>query len=153
MDGAYPVDGYIRYYVPLDIDGITEAGLNLSGGAYARLPERHVTLELSIQGHGGIRRIRLVRIDWRSLKGGHSNDRRCAGPWAGKRVPETHFHRFDLNWIESERRMRKGKLPCAEPIDELIPTFEDLISFAGIHLNIKNINIVPRPNWEYDLFP
>jgi hypothetical protein len=64
--------GYIRYNTTLEVDGITEAGLILTGGAYSRLPDRHVTFELSLQTGVPNKRIWLTRIDWRSLKGGHS---------------------------------------------------------------------------------
>jgi len=148
-----PDDGYVRYSVPLDIEGITEAGLTLSGGAYARCPDRHVTFEMAVAGVNGPRRTRLARVDWRSLKGGHSNPRgKCPGPWDGMRVPETHYHSFELNWVESERRMKKGRLPCAMPISESPQTFEALRAFVGLHFRINNIGIVFPPGWEYDLF-
>jgi hypothetical protein len=125
----------------------------LTGGAYAQHADRHVSLELAIQGLNGTRRIRLSRIDWRSLRRGHSNPRgKCLGAWDGKRVPETHYHSFEMNWVEAERRMKKGKLPCAKPIDEPLQSFEQLRAFAGISFNINNISIVPPPPWEYDLF-
>jgi hypothetical protein len=87
----------MRFSVPLEINGIVEAGLTLSGGATAHHPDRHVTFELAVAGLGGLRRTRLIRADWRDIKGGHTNNRRqCAG--TGKRVPETHLHSFELNW-------------------------------------------------------
>jgi len=146
-------DGYTRLSVPLEIDGVTEAGLTFDCGTYEYHPDEHVTLELSVLGKSGRRRIRLMRLDWRSLKGGHSNDRRrCSGPWSGRRVPETHLHSFDLNWIEADQRMKKGKLPCAEPIPEPLQSLAELIDFAGRCFRINNIDIVPPPNWVYDLF-
>jgi len=124
-------DGNTRLSVPLEIGGVTETGLTLECRAYEYHPDEHVTLELSVLGMNGRRRIRLMRLDWRSLKGGHSNDRRrCSGPWSGKRVPATHLHSFDLNWVESEQRMKKGKLPCAEPISEPLQSFAELTDFA-----------------------
>lgn len=146
-------DGYTRFSVPLEIDGVVEAGLSLVGGAYNQHPDRHVTLEMAVLGSAVDRRIRLARIDWRSLRGGHSNhSRKCDGPWSGKRVPDTHLHSFDLNFIAAEDRMKRGKLPCAEPIPQALQTFEELRHFAGTCFRIKNIEIVPPPNWEYDLF-
>jgi hypothetical protein len=148
-----PSDGYMRFSVPLEVGGITEAGLVLTGGSYAHHPDEHITFEMAVFDHGGIRRIRLCRLDWRSLLDGHSNQRnKCRGQWAGKRVPSTHLHSFEANWVEAEQRMRKGKLPCAEPIPQSLQTFDDLRSFVGIYFRIKNIDIVPPPNWLYDLF-
>lgn len=52
------------------------------------------------------------------------------------------------------KKGNKGKLPCARAITEQpIETFEELMGFVGISFNIKNINVVPRPKWEYELFP
>ncbi|TPN02465.1 hypothetical protein [Mesorhizobium sp. B2-1-5] len=146
-----PEDGYIRFYAPPEIDGIVEAGLVLTGGTYSQHPDWHVTFELSVAGLAGHRHTKLIRVDWRDTKGGHSNNRRkCAGD--GKRVPETHLHSFELNWIEAERRMKRGKLPCAEAIDQELQSFEQLRSFVGTRFRINNIGIVPRPDWVYDLF-
>ena len=89
-----PDDGYIRFSAPLDIEGITESGLVLTAGTYANMPDRHVTFELSVAGLNGMRRIRLARVDWRSLRGGHSNQRnRGLGPWDGEssRNPFSQF--------------------------------------------------------------
>jgi hypothetical protein len=142
--------GYIRFSVPLEVEGVTEAGLTLNGGAYLNYPDRHVTFELAIATARG--RVRLVRVDWRSLKGGHSNSPRCPGEWSGRRVPESHLHCFDLNWVEAEQRMRRGKLPYAKPLDSEPQSFEELKDSVGIQFRIKNIAVVPRPEWVYSLF-
>ncbi|MDP3410928.1 hypothetical protein [Bosea sp. (in: a-proteobacteria)] len=143
----------MRFAVPLEIDGITESGLILTGGTYAHHPDEHVTFEMAVNDYAGTRRIRLCRLDWRSLQDGHSNLRKkCSGQWAGKRVPATHLHTFEANWIEGEQRMKKGKLPCAEPISQPLQTFDELRSFVGSYFRINNISVVPTPNWVYDLF-
>ena len=146
--------GFIRFQVALEIDGIIEAGLFLDGGAYAQHRDVNVSFELAVVSSGRHRRLPLVRVEWRSLRGGHSNQRKngCEGPWAGKRVPETHLHSFEGNWIEAKNRMRRGDLPCAEPIAEELQSFEALRAFVGRHFRINNIDVVPRPDWRYDLF-
>jgi len=143
-----------RFQTVLDIGGITEAGLVLTGLAFADYPDRAVCFELILSAHGGYRKIPLFRLEWRSLKGGHSNQRRhgCAGPWGQKRVPATHMHTFQANWEPEKERMKRGDLPCAEPIGEEIQSFEQFRSFVGTSLNINNIGIVPRPDWRYSLF-
>lgn len=146
------VDGYSRIYVPLEMKGITAAGLVLTGGTYSRHPDCHVTFELAVTGAEGARHMRLIRLDWRSLTGGHSNPRRCTGEWSGRRVPITHLHCFDLNWVEAEGRMRRGKLPCARPVERELQTYEDVREYVGTHFKIRNMDIVPRPDWVYDLF-
>lgn len=146
-----PDDGYIRIYTRLEIGGIVDAGLVLSGGTYAHHPDRHVTFELAILGSDGRRRIRLERIDWRDLKGGHSNHRgKCPGTI--RRAPATHLHSFALNWDQQRGRMKRGKLPCAAAIPEDLQTFEELRAYVGTYFRINNIGIVPRPEWVYDLF-
>jgi hypothetical protein len=148
-------DAYTHFLAPLSIAGIAEAGLFLSGGAYANQPDRHVTFELAIDTAGAARRVRLMRLDWRSLRGGHSNQRRanCPPECYGRRVSDTHFHAFDLNWMEIEGRMRSPKLPCARDIPEQLQSFEAVRSFVGKHFRINNIDVVSPPEWVYDLFP
>lgn len=146
--------GFTRFQVPVEIDGITEAGLVLDGGAYTYHPDRNVCFELAAVGMGHHRRIPLIRVEWRSIRGGHSNKRRrgCEGPWAGKRVPATHIHTFEANWLAARQQMRRGDLPCAEPISEELQTFEDVREFVGRSFRINNISVVPRPDWVYTLF-
>lgn len=146
------VDGYARYLTPLEVEGLIETSLTLSVGTYIRRPDRHVTFELAIRGLVGQRLIRIERLDWRDTKGGHSNPRTCPGPWAGRRVPASHTHSFELNWVAAEARMRRGKLPCAEPMEPEPQSYEELRELVGRRWNINNIDIVPRPLWEYDLF-
>jgi hypothetical protein len=148
-----PNDGYLRLSTTLEIAGVTEAGLTLDVGTYQHNPDEHVTYEMAVLDHNSARRIRLMRLDWRSLRGGHSNNpRKCSGKWAGKRVPDTHLHSFALNWVEAENRMKKGKLPCAEPIAEPLQSFAELTAYVGTCFRIKNIGLVPEPDWVYDLF-
>lgn len=68
-------------------------------------------------------------------------------------MPETHHHSFALNWLEAEGRMRRGKLPCAEPPSEPLATNEDLRDFVGRAFLIEDMHVVPRPPWIYDLVP
>lgn len=147
-----PGDRYTRFYSPLEINGIIDSGLVLKGGTYSNQPNVHVTFELAISNPRNGKYTRLVRIDWRDLKGGHSNNRKlCSGIIS--RTAATHLHDFDLNYIEAEDRMRKGgKLPCAINVTEDLQTFEELRTFVGRHFRINNIDVVPPPNWEYTLF-
>ena len=140
---------YCRFYAPLEIDGILEAGLVLKGGSYSALPDRHVSFELAIRNLRTGRDTSLSRVDWRDLKGGHSNKRRsCRGLIS--RTAATHFHEFDLNYIAGEDRMKR-QLPCARNIRENLDTFDELRDFVGTHFRIKNMNGIPLPNWEYRL--
>jgi hypothetical protein len=143
--------GYIWFDAPLDIGGVTEAGLVLHGGAYVNMPEQHVTLELIVRNLKGKRRIALARLDWRSLKGGHTNPRGGPKGLSGKRMPPTHLHDFEINHDEKKCRMSAG-LRWARPIEPELLSFEDVRAFAGKHFRINNMQIVDTPTWEYDLF-
>jgi hypothetical protein len=146
-----PETGYIWFDAPLEIGGVVEAGFTLHGGAYSTHPDRHITFELKI-GRPGIRRkIPIARIDWKSLSGGHSNKRGPPLPWAGKRVGECHVHSFELNWLETEGRMRTD-LSQAEPMPQEIQSFESVRAYAGNLFRINNIDLVAQPPWEYRLF-
>ena len=48
--------------------------------------------------------------------------------------------------------MRRGKLPCARPVERELQTYEDVREYVGTHFKIRNMDIVPRPDWVYDLF-
>lgn len=143
------VSQYCRFYAPLVVDGILEASLVLKGGTYKTHPERHISFELAIRDMKTNRDVRLSRIDWRVLSGGHSNSRRsCRG--LVTRTESTHFHEFSLNYIAEEDRMKR-RLPCARNVDENLNTFEELREFVGTHFRINDIIGIPLPNWEYRL--
>jgi hypothetical protein len=135
--------------VALEIAGVVEPGLVLHGGYMRDYPDRHVTFELRIGRKPGRSCVPLMRIDWRSLHGGHSNNRR----WSVQcqpRVSNTHYHTFDLNWDQKTARMRQG-LPLACEINESLPTFDALRRFVGNAFRINNIVLVQVPNWQYNL--
>jgi len=142
---------YCWFDVPLEIAGIVERGFELRGGCYSNRPDCHVTFEIRATATGGRTRIPLMRVDWRSLNGGHKNPVRKNSPWSGRRVPDTHLHDFDLNWLPDTGRMRAGNLRIARPIEEPLETFEELRKYVGKCFNISNIDIVPVPPWVYDL--
>ncbi len=47
--------------------------------------------------------------------------------------------------------MRRGDLPNAVPIGERLQSFESLLEFTGKLFRIKNMELVAKPNWRYDL--
>ena len=135
----------------LEIGGVVEKGFTLHGEARVDLPDRNVGLEIVYTIPGTRRRIPLARVDWLSIKGGHSNKRRSGWPMKGKRVPPTHFHPFDLNFNASTGKMRPGDLPVAVEISGELQSFESARAMAGFLLRISNIDLVDRPPWEYRL--
>jgi|TARA_B100000315_G_C14398184_1_gene505212 hypothetical protein len=62
-----PETSYAWFDAPLEIDGVTETGLFLHGGAYIDQPDSHVTFELIVRQPANNRRVPLCRVDWRSL--------------------------------------------------------------------------------------
>lgn len=146
--------GYSRFLVPLEIGGVVEKGLFLRGGTYIQHPEQHVTLEVFYKGSQK-NEIGLDRTCWKTLDGGHTNRRRPGLPAeiSGKRIKGSHFHDFELNWFEQEKRMRgKGELPFARGFPEEFHTFESMLESCGKLLKINNINLVLKPEWAYNLF-
>lgn len=145
-------DGYVHFQAPLAINGAVVGGLFLGGGAYQTAPDRHVTFEISLLTHGGFRRQKLMRLDWRPLRGGHTNQRRYRCPeCCPMRTNDTHFHSFDINWREAEQRMRGPKLPCAKDVEENLQSYEQLRQYVGNQFRINDIGVVGPPSWEYKL--
>lgn len=144
-----PETNYVWFNAPLEIGGVTEPGLVLHGGCYIHRPDCNVTFELRLGRATLHRAVALERIDWRSLQGGHTNQRRHGGD--GGRVSWTHVHLFGLNWIDTRGRMRAGNLPLAKDIDEQLNDFADVLEFTGKQFKINNIGVVSEPGWEYGL--
>lgn len=144
--------GYCWFNAPLAITGVIEQGFVLHGGYLKEVYDANVTFELNFTIPGQRKRCPIARIDWKALRGGHSNPKRSGIAVSGQRVSDSHHHAFDLNWVESESRMRFGNLPMAEDIPQEIQSFESLLPFVGKSFRINNIDVVTPPKWEYTLF-
>lgn len=143
--------GSMWFLAPLEIGEVIQDGFHLFGLCNSHYPDGHVCFELVLSKTPKSRRTVLERIEWRSLQGGHSNKRkRVAG--VPRRTRATHWHRFELNYKSSSRRMIGDNLPVAQNIDDPLKKFEDLRIFVGNRLNIDNLDIVAVPEWEYNLF-
>ena len=145
-----PQNSALWFDTELEIDGVTEANFTLHGECRIDLPDMNVGLELVYRSANGFRRHSLARLDWRALRGGHSNQRRKGWPRPVPRTSDTHYHSFQLNWVDGTK-MLPGDLPVADEIDGELQSFESMRSLAGILFRISNIDIVPRPPWEYVL--
>jgi hypothetical protein len=146
-----PETGYIWFDAPMEIGGVTERGFILHGGCLVDKPDRHLVFEVRISKVPGRRCIPLMRFEWRSLKGGHTNPRCSGEEWSAKRVGPTHLHPFDLNWMPSLKRMRWAKLRAAVDIAEDLQTFNAVRDFVGDRFRINNLSIVKEPPWDYRL--
>lgn len=143
--------GYSWFDAALEIDGVVIRGLVLHGGCYPSKPGCHVTFELRIAKVVGRPARPLARIDWRSLTGGHSNQRRWGTEWAGKTVGPSHFHDFWLNYSQETGRLKSANLPVASPLDPEPDSFFALRDFTRQALKIANMERVEEPGWERKL--
>jgi len=145
-----PEKAVLWFDVPIEIDGLVVANFTLHGECRLDLQDQNVGLELIHRSAGGYRRRALGRLDWLSIKGGHTNKKRRGWPYPCPRTPPTHYHSFDLNWL-GDTNMRPGDLPVADGIDGELQTFESMRAMAGFLFRISNIELVPRPPWVYTL--
>ncbi len=146
-----PETGAMWFIAPLAIGGVTQEAFALHGLALKYAPDRNVCFELKALGPRN-RKVPLARYEWRSLRGGHTNSRRSGSPVSGQRVSATHYHSFELNFLEAQGRMRLGNLPQAESITQEPQTFESLRVDVGNLFRINNMSIVLPPPWEYGMF-
>ncbi len=146
-----PETGAMWFIASLAIGGVVQEAFALHGVCLKYAPEKNVAFELKALGPKR-RKIPLARYEWRSLRGGHTNARRSGSPVSGQRVSATHYHSFDLNWLEAEGRMRAGNLPQAMSIEQEPQSFESLRDEVGNLFRINNISVVLPPPWEYEMF-
>lgn len=144
-------DCYCRFEAALEFEGVTERGIFLHGGFYQNHPNKHVTFELRVGKEFGHRSLALMRLDWRSLHGGHSNPRKGPSVWAGRRVSNTHLHDFDLNWLSDEGRLRANDLRIAREIEQDLQSFEEVRDYVGKAFRVNGIELVTLPEWQYSL--
>lgn len=147
----HPSTGTLLFVSPLSIAGVIEPGLTLQGVCFLRRPDRAVTFEVYASDPPRPKKVPLMRLCWRSARGGHSNMRRPPGSALPSRTESTHLHAFDLNWDAESERMLRRNLPCADNAPRALETFEDARDFAGEAFRINNIDIVERPEWVYEL--
>ena len=131
--------GAMWFIAPLSIAGVVQEAFALHGVCLKYAPDRNVVFELRALGPRR-RKISLTRYEWRSLREGHTNSRRSGSPVSGKRVGATHYHSFDLNWLEAERRMRSGNLPQADNVEKEPQSFESLTAEVGNRFRINNMS-------------
>ncbi len=130
---------------PLDIDGVTIAGLQLRMTAKLHLPDESVMAQLEYHPPKG-KPQQLVRAEWRPLSP-HNNKNRGPEEWRMREFRRTHVHRFSDNWFEAEDRMRGNNLPIAIPIQD-IDSYNKFLDICREELNIENMSIAPLPPWR-----
>lgn len=143
--------GYMSFSASLAIGGVVEEAFNLEGSCFRQHRDKHVIFELVLAKTSARRRQALERIEWRSLRGGHSNGR-GRPPGLIKRAGPDHVHSFPLNYIDHLRKMRGDNLPFAENFEDEISNFDKLRDYVGLRLKVDNITVVTHPDWDYGLF-
>lgn len=144
-------NGTLRLLALLEDElGIIVEGLALRGRAYKYRPDRDVMLQMEFPHDRQRADNAIERIEWNSSR---THNNKGKGPQALQNVIQrgTHLHAFNLNWIESEQRMRKHNLPIATPISESIQGFAELLEFTGKRLMISNLTDLPHPPQERPL--
>ncbi len=136
----------LRLSVPLDIDGVTIAGLDFCAYAMTELPEEEVVLQLQYKPPKG-KSFPFCRIEWKPLAE-HSNN--------GKGPPElkllkfraTHIHPFDINYDPSSGKMRSQNISIARSYEKEPQTWKELLDLAEKEFRITNMDWVPLPPWQ-----
>lgn len=136
----------MSFTAPLDIGGVTIPHFWLRGRCIEDQPDREVSFQLEVGREGFRTRTPLIRVDWRPLSGGHGNPN-GSFDLADTFVAGSHYHAFELNWLEAEARMRTSNLPVAEEIIEPLQGFSDLLDFVKIRFRINGIEKIAPPEW------
>ncbi|GHC63198.1 hypothetical protein GCM10007315_29200 [Gemmobacter tilapiae] len=137
---------YADLVSPLDIDGVTMAGLAFRARARIELPDRQVAFQLEYspstsQPKGGP----ICRLDWRPFQA--HNNKNCGPPeYRMIAIRGTHLHDFHLNWAYSPKRVRNGILDIAVPVADM--PFEKALEFVEKQFRIKGVALLPPPPWS-----
>jgi hypothetical protein len=132
----------------MDIHGITQPGLVLTGRASAANVDRHVSLSLVYHNAlnlGGA----IDRIDWKPLDA-HVN--KGVGPPGLRfsRIEGTHRHAWALNAALGVKAV-VDDLPVAQPIEPDPGDWDALLQLAATSWRIADLSMVPIPPWQYGL--
>lgn len=131
--------------------GESVQGLELRGGALQSLPDKAVRFQLQYYPPKG-QCIPLVRVEWRPLAP-HTNPANCAEDLKLLKIPGSHIHGFDMNWLADLDRMRTRNLPVAKPLITDPSSFTELLELLGKELRIEGLDKIEPPPWrEADLF-
>jgi hypothetical protein len=136
---------YLSWVSPLDVDGVTTAGLRVRIRAHELRPNEAVCVQLEYFSPGG-KSEGLARVEWKPLRP-HNNKGKGPPEFQFKPFRKTHAHRFDMNWNDNAGRLFTGNLPVAIPIQD-VDSFEKFLDICAIELKILNLSIVPMPPWH-----
>ena len=138
--------GRLRLTLPVDVGSETVEGLVLRVTARRTMPDKNVMFQLSHQ-RPFTKEEQICRIDWRPIKP-HNNHGRGPAGFRLKKIIGSHHHRFDLNWLEEEGKLRANNLPVAVPIDPDPLGFPQLLDIVSKEFRITNIGGLQVPPWD-----
>lgn len=146
-----PNDGAMTFVAALDLAGVIVGNFALRGRCYVDLPDRAMMLQLET-GKAGVRpRIPLVRIEWRPLGTPHKNPQVGPQEHRSRIIAGSHLHPLNLNWLETEARMREHNLPIAVPLDNDPQSYPELLDTVKNLFRINGLGGLKEPEWALKL--
>ena len=136
---------YLEWVSPLDIDGVTVAGLQVRLAAFELVPDENVRAQIEHHPPKG-KCEPMARVEWRPLAE-HNNKGRGPIEHRFKPFRQTHVHRFDMNWDQQRQRLFSPNLPIALPIQD-VDSYDKFLDICGVEFRITNMSIVPIPPWR-----
>ena len=134
--------------LPLDVEGVTLAGLWLRASALVGFPDEAVLFQLEYGRPGMRSRTPLMRLEWRPLSRPHRNPLGGPAAHAGLLIPGTHLHPSELNWVPANQAMRSGNLPFALAVEPDFNRFEECVDWVGRRFNTLDLTRLARPGWQ-----
>lgn len=122
---------------------LCQAIIGRNGTAYEA--SRAVTFSLSLNKEC------LYRIDWRPSHN-HNNHGKGLECLRHFEFEGCHVHMFNMNFLPAEDRLYAGNLPVAVPISFSPKGFEELLVEVKFYMNIENIEMIRRPEFQDTLF-
>lgn len=135
---------YFVFLAALTVGDVTIGGFEVRAKISKQFVERDAFMQLEYTSTGRNRE-ELWRCQWRPFE---THQNRAWGPPGyelAKFVSQSHHHPFMENWIETEKRMRRGSLPAALPVDPDPKTLSDFLDFCGRCFRSKNMGLVEVP--------
>ena len=138
------------FEAPLEVDGMSLAGARVRGTVRPGVAQPAVMLQLELISSsnrvGG-----LDRLDWHPI---HVHDNQGKGPLHLRFVKQnySHHHQFELNWLETEQRLRAGNLPIAIPFEHPLSSINQVFEFAEQYFKISGLGRHQMPEWQEDMF-
>lgn len=143
---------HLKAKAPLDIDGVTVAGLHIEMTADQNLPFENVSVALSFEPPTGtVKGGHIYRIDWRPLNA-HTNKEQGQYPGRLRTFVGSHQHPLNLNERHCSAQLKNGGLPIATHLPRWFrDDYRGLLVLASRRLRITGLETVELPPWNTSL--